>query len=301
MTAHVREAAVKRWCFTLFDYQLIYDSLIDRLSQNSEYAIIGKEVCPETNRPHLQGYVSFKSRLRLPQVKTIISARAHLEHARGSPAKNFEYCSKSGDYWQHGQMPRYGRGSSSIVPSRYEASKAFIEEMAKDADIKKFMDSYPNIFLFHGHNMLANYYSTFKPIRRDAIKCYWIYGATGVGKSHLAHELFPNAYIKPNSHKWFHNYRLEREVIIDELEGSIPISLLLIWADKYPCTVETKGSVMPLYATTIVVTSNYSPAQLYPAASPMLERRFETFLTNSREDTTTIKYNIMLGMELSNS
>jgi len=53
---------------------------------------------------------------------------------------------------------------------------------------------------------------------------------------------------------------LELDVIIDDFgPKGIDINHLLRWFDRYKCTVETKGDIVPLYATTFIVTSNFNP------------------------------------------
>lgn len=43
----------------------------------------------------------------------------------------------------------------------------------------------------------------------------------------------------------------------------IDIFYLLTWFDRYPCSVETKGGIVPLCAVNFVVTSNYHPDQIF--------------------------------------
>lgn len=53
---------------------------------------------------------------------------------------------------------------------------------------------------------------------------------------------------------------------------------LKIWADRYKCSGETKGSTCPLSHETFIVTSNYSIEELFKDDTKMIEplkRRFE--------------------------
>lgn len=68
-----------------------------------EYLIFGNEV-GASGTPHLQGHVSFRSPLRLPQVKTLIADRAHFEVVR-LLQRHIEYCKKDGDYHEFGSPP----------------------------------------------------------------------------------------------------------------------------------------------------------------------------------------------------
>jgi hypothetical protein len=50
-----------------------------------------------------------------------------------------------------------------------------------------------------------------------------------------------------------------------------------IWADRYACTGEIKGGTVPLYHKTFVITSNYTPEQLFtkdPTMAKAIRRRF---------------------------
>jgi len=102
-----------------------------------------------------------------------------------------------------------------------------------------------------------------------------------VGKSRLAHEELPEAYIKDPRTKWWNGYMLETSVIIDDFGPlGIDINHLLRWFDRYKCLVETKGGMIPLYATTFIVTSNFTPEDVFKdkegvphVQTPALERR----------------------------
>lgn len=63
----------KRWCFTLNNYK---DEDIARIKKAvtkniAKFAVVGKEVA-ETGTMHLQGFVHFKTRYRMHQVKAIL-------------------------------------------------------------------------------------------------------------------------------------------------------------------------------------------------------------------------------------
>lgn len=61
---------------------------------------------------------------------------------------------------------------------------------------------------------------------------------------------------------------------------------LKIWADHYPCTGEVKGSTIPLTHKKLIVTSNYTIAELFKNDIKMVEplqRRFEEYDFNCKE------------------
>lgn len=58
------------------------------------------------------------------------------------------------------------------------------------------------------------------------------------------------------------NYDGQKEVIIDDYEGTIAAVHLKTWFDRYPCQVEVKGGMMALRATTFIITSNFTLKQV---------------------------------------
>lgn len=73
----------------------------------------------------------------------------------------------------------------------------------------------------------------------------------------------PNLFLDPCT-KFWDGYYGQQNVVIDEFRGSIGISHILRWLDRYPVIVEIKGSSTVLQATTIWITSNLSPNVWYP-------------------------------------
>lgn len=88
--------ACKRWCFTLNNYtEEEYKASTDDFASNHSpiFLIVAREV-GESGTPHLQGFVHLSKKLRITQLKKIVSVRAHFEKAKGSDKDNEKYCSK---------------------------------------------------------------------------------------------------------------------------------------------------------------------------------------------------------------
>lgn len=92
----------KYWCFTLNNPTADERTKVVALDGDVslEYLVFGNEV-GESGTPHLQGFVSFVARVRLTQLKQVISDRAHFEVAK-FPEKAAEYCKKDGDFIEFG-------------------------------------------------------------------------------------------------------------------------------------------------------------------------------------------------------
>lgn len=56
----------------------------------------------------------------------------------------------------------------------------------------------------------------------------------------------------------------QTECVIDDFgPNGIDITRLLVWFDRYPCLVETKGGMSPLCVTKFIVTSNFHPEECF--------------------------------------
>lgn len=93
--------AAKRWAFTA--YQLTAPELKSLIEDEGEY-IFGEEICPKTERFHLQGYIEFHTKCR-PLEKIKIGS-IHWEKAKGDKKSNIKYCSKSGNYHTNMKIPK---------------------------------------------------------------------------------------------------------------------------------------------------------------------------------------------------
>jgi len=117
-------------------------------------------------------------------------------------------------------------------------------------------------------------------------RVFW--GPTGTGKSRRAwDEAGECAYSKNPNTKWWDGYKDQAEVIIDEFRGRIDVSYLLLWLDRYPVSVEVKGTSKPLCATRYWICSNLHPRDWFPeldgASYQALERRLEIIEMNGEE------------------
>ena len=83
------------YCFTLFNYETIEVEFNRQLKLISKKYIYGREICPTTNKKHLQGFIALKKPMRITELK--LSGNPHLSACLGNEEQNIKYCSKDGD------------------------------------------------------------------------------------------------------------------------------------------------------------------------------------------------------------
>lgn len=262
--APLRSSPAKRWCFTLNNYTEAEEvSIQSFISSECSYGIYGREV-GESGTKHLQGFVIVKRKVRFSQLAGYLGNRAHVEAARGTPNDSRVYCSKDGDIFESGVCP----GDDGKVKSRDTLGLEFKSCLEGEGGVVEFADGNPGAWFFSGHALLRNYLGLQRPRERPGVNVQWFYGEPGSGKSRLAHERLPKAYIKDPATKWWTGYVLEVDCIIDDYgPKGISITNLLRWFDRYKCTVEGKGTEMPLFVENWIVTSNYHPREIFRSDS----------------------------------
>jgi RNA helicase len=207
-----------------------------------------------TGYEHWQLLVTFPSKKTLRQVKNVLCITAHCEPSLSKAANDYVWKedSRIGEPFEFGIQPFNRNSKTDWDRIRLLASTAKFEQIPSEIYIR--------------------YYSNLHKIRSDHLQplaiertCFVYWGPTGTGKSHRAWaEAGSLAYSKDPRTKFWCGYGDQCSVIIDEFRGSIDISHLLRWLDKYPVRVETKGSSRPLVASKIWITSNLHPNSWFP-------------------------------------
>ncbi|AOW44153.1 Rep [Mouse associated cyclovirus 1] len=257
MDSHVRRA---RWCFTTNNYtdDDIYRlrTLGNAISTNG-YLLFGYEIAPQTGTRHLQGYVRFPQPRTFPWVVGELPLGSHIEQAKGTERANYRYCTKSNSFEEYGQQKSQGQ--------RSDLEHAIHELLHERQPLQQVAENNPSVFVrnFRGLHELRNLLIPVKP--RDFRSDVYIFiGPTRTGKSQAAKSLAGESttYYK-NRSNWWHGYRQESTVIIDDFYGWIKWDELLKICDRYPYKVETKGGYEEFTSQTIIITSNTPPETWY--------------------------------------
>lgn len=233
---------VKNWCFT--SYNVDEPPVFDPRTQS--YLCYGREVCPTTNRPHLQGYIQYKSRTRLPTCKKAVPG-AHFEPSKGTAQENITYCSKDGNFTEFGS-PTLSSGAGSVFSSVITA--------ARENRIQSIETDYPGVFLRYKKTLES--LALFRSTDLTGSCGVWICGPPRSGKDYAVRK-FGNLYVKPLN-KWWDGYNGEPNVLLSDVEPDHARWLgyfLKIWCDRYPFIAEIKGGSMKIRPERVYVTSNF--------------------------------------------
>jgi len=237
----------RNFCFTFNNYP--NTELVDNLP--CKYIAYSPEVST-TGTPHLQGFVSFAN----PKSKAAVIALmpgCHISVMAGSIAQNEEYCSKEGDLIERGEKPISNDNKGRAEKLRWQRAR----DLAKTGNIEE-IDA----------DIYIRCYNTLKNIAKDHqkkpepvdVKCFWIYGPTGTGKSHAVETTFPDCYKKNmEDMKWFDGYQDEEVIYLEDMDKYQPKwgGMLKRLADRWPMQASVKGSMKYIRPKIVIVTSNY--------------------------------------------
>lgn len=256
------------WCFTLNNYTLWDDADIDRLAEEAQYLIYGKER-GENDTPHYQGFVYFSTLKSFNQLRDYLP-RAHVEKQRGTLDAAIEYCKKEGDFVERGERP-YG-------PTSQKNQWKEVIQLARAGKLQEIEDKFPSIFLRY-HSKLLGLHKPERPVILEFLENEWWVGPTGTGKSRMLWTMYPTHYSK-SLNKWWDGYENEETVAIEEWapRNEVTASFLKIWADRYPFSAEIKGGTLQkVRPKRIIVLSNYTIEECFPQQQDQdpISRRFK--------------------------
>lgn len=225
-----------------------------------KYVCFGREVCPTTFTPHLQGYCQLeRDRKSLKALVAYLdgegAGKPHFEIAKGSLESNQVYTSK--DNWvEYGVPTHTGRGARSDL-------YAVADAVSNGASLQDVVQDHPVEFIKYSGGLQKLILFKMKP-RMFKTKVIWFWGATGTGKSRTAWETYPDAYAKAVSNKWWDGYFGQKVTIMDDWRPTkeMPFNEMLALMDRYPKTVEAKGGTIHFISEILIITCPMDPTTL---------------------------------------
>lgn len=236
-------------CFTMYQYETFLDKMRQHLKDEATYGVIGFEVCPDTGRKHLQGYVHYESQRSLNKFWKTWN-HCHVEAAVGTPLQAAEYCKEDGVYEEYGALPVQGHRTDWEKAVRDLKEKDVIDvilEQPQLAPTQRALREIKSMYL--------------KPLHRD-VKVIALWGKGGTGKTRWAFDNYPALYKKPVG-EWWDGYTGQKAILLDDYYGYIRYSDFLHVLDIYPLNVPYKGGFIWVQYDVVIITSNKHPKYWY--------------------------------------
>ncbi|MFZ4500388.1 MAG: hypothetical protein ACOYMZ_02695 [Minisyncoccia bacterium] len=255
-----------RYCFTIHNYTKVELKNFHKLAEALEkhrYISYGLEIAPENKTPHIQGYVELKTAQRYSFLHNYFNFKRkkevlkfHVEIANGTAEDNKKYNSKDGEFFEFGESTTQGtRTDLKVIKEAVKANpknlKGTIDEHGNNYQQIKFAES------------LTKYYLENRDPSAPPI-VYWIYGSPGIGKTRMIYRNFKDV-CPVSSYNWLGTDYAQNECFLldDFRRDDLPFNTVLKITDRYPFTLEFKGSQIPLNSPYIIFTSPKSIEETY--------------------------------------
>jgi len=264
----------KHRCFAITDW--VYDMTFwDAFWEKEKpyYMVMGHEICPDTGKNHLQGFIQFKSqrsltatekKVRYPDPVTGKSIRWITPMRKGkTPLANEIYCKEDGKFKEWGSPPSASEQGArtdlySIASDIMSGTVTSMLQVAK---------ANPGAIYQYGRGFERLFDIKLKERKRTMkteVIAYW--GPTGTGKSYHALEApgQEDVEIVFADAGFINGYSGEDRVCFEEFDPKMMSrAVFLQITDKHRCKVNLKGSHSNWTPRVIYFTSNSNPAYWY--------------------------------------
>lgn len=150
-----------------------------------------------------------------------------------------------------------------------------VEMIENGSSMLEIAQEAPTTFVRNFNGLARLACSLFEPTFMPQKRIHWYLGPTGSGKTRMAmqeakalHGVFYKAVLTDRSKPFFDGYCGQKALILDDYRMQFEFPFLLLLLDKYSMLVEVKGSMVPMIAEGIWVTSAYEPQVCYANYSP---------------------------------
>jgi len=262
------------------------------------YCVAQAEVCPQTARLHIQGYIELTERWTFHRVKQRVFSQympgCHASAARGSAAQNTVYCTKP-ESRVPGTEPVVHGEPAGDEGETHQAGKALDRvyvDIRAGMTMEEIIDKYGFGMYVRHERPLKTAMCTWGKRRSSQPVIKLLVGPSASGKSRWVEREFPNRYRMTfgngGNSAWFDGYNGEAVIELSEFRGQLQLSFMLDLLDRYQLKVQTKGGTVQFLADVIIITSNEEPSEWYKTMEdrdekmkPLL-RRIEEFAERPR-------------------
>jgi hypothetical protein len=195
MAAPRTNSRLRNVCFTVFGVpEEGFEAYVQGLRDDVrvKYFVVGKETCPTTQRPHLQGYLELANQTAFNTVRGLLLPdpfTGNLAARRGSAVQASDYCKKDGRFVEHGEISQPGKRTDIT-----EAVNCLKDNIGTKRPFRAVALAHPEALVkYHrGLSFLAN---ELVEDRDEVPEITVLIGSTGTGKSRRARELCPEAWV----------------------------------------------------------------------------------------------------------
>lgn len=316
-----RTPSSHNWCFTLNnpneseieDFKKKCEYTTPSGTQNVRYFLAAVEGRAPDRTTHLQGMVQFVDPKTFTETKKWLGNRAHFQKMAGTAKQAQQYCLKGDKItkqeWKERGVNHPNYGKDLLIAHAYGD---LCEGQGKRTDLQAVVDrilagtekvdnikcTMADFYHQYGRTLHAvEDLFMLKQYRTEMPECYWLFGKTGVGKSHKAwhfdDEFRPeDVYDAVDDRGWYDGYKQQRVFLINEFRGEIKFSELLKMADKWPFSLRRRNRMpIPFLSPVIIITSCKRPEDIYTNVLDdnehidQLYRRFKVFEVTDQNAT----------------
>lgn len=273
-----REPRYKNWVFTLNNYSSINEEKLTKCIDDGvfSYLVYGYEQ-GKNGTPHLQGYFEMPTARTLNATKKFVGIRVHLEPRRGTQEQAIDYVKKT-DTKISDTIVELGKP---VAQGKRTDLQEIISQVKQGADMKYLLEnSCSNMQHIKMSEVALRH---FAPKRTEMTEIIWLFGHTGLGKSHFGRDWAydrgfteDDVFSKGDSSKWLEGYESQKIVIFDDFRGSwMKLSELLTLCDKWERRVEIKCGSRQFVAKYVIINSPYPPHACYRTTSDHSENMLQ--------------------------
>ena len=271
-----RGVNARNWCFTVYDcdkFAAVFalddatfpvegarmvKEIFEAAHVAVSYLFLGKEVCPTTDRIHLQCFSQFATKKRLTCLKKVEKS-IHFQACKGTPQQNRDYCKKGGLCSELGELPLTGAQATKVMwdDTLLHARKG--DMLAINSRI--LITQVRNLERIHQRFGIRTEFVNLK-----AHTGVWIFSRTpGRGKTDCLSAQFPAIYKKAQDLQW-NDYSGQEFAVIDDFAAEAAKRLageLKLWTHHETFTGRILYGTVPVHLRRLFVTSNYSLEELF--------------------------------------
>lgn len=269
----------QRW-FIATNWNLNTEEVFNKNKKQIRYIMFGEEICPETKTKHHQAFIYFinnrsTGNRSLNAIAEMFKLKKKDKHIyvnpmRGNFMQNEAYVSKEGIYKKLGEEPKPGL--------RTDLKETADEILKGNLSVDEIVAECPSMYHQYGRTLeKLEILRLRKQWRTEMTEGIWLWGPTGVGKSHEAFRNYhPDThFIKDLNVDWWDGYKGQPIIIFNEFRGQIKLGELLDLIDKYPKNVPVRGrESVPFLAKKIIITSCKAPDEVYKNCGENLEQLY---------------------------